>query len=252
MKSNGKLCISIKEFCFCLYNEMHREYCYKKEFLANSIFTFIKQFIFLSGVFFTVVISSKNVILLSMLFRIYAWYSLVRTIEYATESLEREVRQQQWSGLSVNKVPFFEIYFCRYLIYNVEATLLYIICAVFFKNYISFNHDIILGANIIFFLLIIFIHNIIFYFVSITLILKYKRIGAMLGIFSFIMLFYSGMVFESNLIFSRIFYSRAIGLLYESYDSFYLQFSILLIAFAVTCFFMKVVYTENKFDGKLM
>lgn len=252
MMNSFGLFINIKSFCYCLYHEFRREYCYKKEFAINSFFTFVKQSIFLLGIFFSVIINDNNGISVSMVFRIYGWYSLIRTIEYATESLEREVRQQQWNSLSDNRVPFFMIYFCRYIVYNLEAALHFIFCAVILNQFIVFNFDILLGTNTIAFFMVIFVHNIIFYFAAVSFILKYKRIGAVLGIFSFMMLFYSGMVFESNSLFSELFYAKIVTMLYSYHDTFLPQILCLLFAFIGTCFFMKQVYTDNKSSGKLM
>ncbi|MDO5096782.1 MAG: hypothetical protein Q4D65_09485 [Peptostreptococcaceae bacterium] len=129
--------------------------------------------------------------------RLWQWHILSTAMRYAALEMEKEIRLNYLQNLLAQKLSLWKIYAYRGLGCIVESSLIFLayflICIQVFG--VSIQNDAIPTSNLLSYLLCSFVFMYCFFYLTICLTLRYKRVEVFISMVSTALIFLSGMVF---------------------------------------------------------
>ncbi|QUH18869.1 hypothetical protein [Alkaliphilus sp. B6464] len=227
---------------YSLKNEFVRYTLESKNYGMDFISGKIGDMIYLSGLLFALYYSAGS-INLSMVLRFLTWYILYNSMLNAVSDVESEIRADYFKNLIYTKTSIWKIYLYRFFVYSIESILVLIVSLLFMSIFIpiELNSDLKV-INILYYIFLSTVLNIIIYCTMISLTLIFERIMTFATLFMTFVLFLSGMVFNFNNIFSNMIFSKVSRVLTVGVD---ISILIRLFLLLVISYIFKI-YTNRK------
>ena len=187
-----------------LKNEFKRYIAESKSYGVDYISGKIGDMIYVCGLIMTLsfVYGYLN---FNILLRLMMWYILYNTSLNAVSDGEFEIRADFFKNLTYTKTSIWTIYFNRFIVYTIEAVIVFIISLSVMLFFIDMtpigNMEL---AKVIAYILITTSVNLIIYYFLISLTFIFERTMTFTSLLMTFILFVGGMVFDFNNIFSNM------------------------------------------------
>jgi len=183
----------------CFYNECRKYYAEKMQYFLNEVANIIGNGIFLFGILFVMKIYYP-VFKFLFLIQLWQWYVFSEVLKNAVSHLETEIRMNYFENIRSQRYSIWTIYFFRGIMYYIESTIIFFIL-VFLWCRIS-NVTVIYNGMVPISFFAYFITSLVLflciYYSVLCTVIKYKRASVFVSFMTTVMLFMSGMVFETK------------------------------------------------------
>ncbi len=197
-----------------LINEFKRYILESKSYGIDYFSDKISDLIYLSGLFFALSIAKGNIGIVDII-KLLTWFILYNASLNAVSDAEFEIRSDFFKNLSYSRTSIWSIYLNRFIVYGLEAIIIFGISTMIMIPFIKYNtiFEISLINLIIYFIITLTI-NIIIYFFLLSLTFIFERTMTFANLLMTSVLFLTGMVFEFDNIFSKTVSTNLSNLLY--------------------------------------